>query len=975
MTTPEARARQNIDALLTACGWAVQDRLAMNLYAGRGVAVREFPLQTGYADYLLFVDRKAAGILEAKAEGIPLAGVAEQAGGYAVGLPENIPHVALPLPFLYESTGVETFFRDNRDPEPRSRRVFAFHRPETLAEWIADDGRGPWRAPGDEPRWGAQRPPETGRTVSAHTLRGRLQVMPDAYPLITDHLWPAQVEAIRNLEASFAADRPRALIQMATGSGKTFTAVNFAYRLVKHAKARRVLFLVDRNNLGRQTFKEFDQFVTPDDGRKFSELYNVQHLQSNVLDDVSKVHITTIQRLYSMLCGEQEFDPANEEASLWEAEDALAGQAEKEVRYNPRLPIEYYDFIITDECHRSIYNLWRQVLEYFDAYLIGLTATPSKQTFGFFNQNLVMEYSRQRAVADGVNVDGEVYRIRTRITEQGSTIEKGWWVGRRDKRTRRQRWEQLEEDISYDPDELDRRVTAPGQIRTILSAYKDSLSELFPGRNETPKTLIFAKDDNHAEEIVRLAREVFGKGDDFCQKITYRAAGLPEHLISAFRTSYNPRLAVTVDMIATGTDIKPLEVLLFMRAVRSRVLFEQMLGRGTRVISDTDFQSVTATPEARKTRFVIVDAVGVTEQELIDTGTVDRKRSVPLKSLLEAVAVGAVDDDLLGSLARRLALLEVRLSPAQRAEVTHLLGGVGAMQEESILSGESSLASPLPTTLRDLSNALLDAIDPDQIYRVGAGLAATRLGDPGSRPAPTDADLAAAQSQLIARAITPLAASPALRGFLLEREILIDVVSPDDVIAKGFDADATLRARQLVESFQAFIEQNRDEITALQILYSRPYAQRHLEFSQVRELAERLNLALGTGEALLMTEALWRAYTQLEKDRVRGAGERRILADLVSLVRHAALDEELEPYTERVQARYQEWLGSQGQEFTPQQRGWLGEIARHIGVNLSISVEDLNYYGFQDRGGQVAAQKLFGAGLPALLAEMNQALG
>ncbi len=237
-------------------------------------------------------------------------------------------------------------------------------------------------------------------------------------------------------------------------------------------------------------------------------------------------------------------------------------------------------------------------------------------------------------------------------------------MGRRDKRTRRQRWEQLDEDFSYDPDELDRQVTSQGQIRTILTAYQDSLAELFPGRKEVPKTLVFAKDDNHAEEIVRITREIFGKGDDFCQKITYRAAGLPENLISAFRTSYNPRIAVTVDMIATGTDIKPLEVLLFMRAVRSRVLFEQMLGRGTRIISETDFQAVTTTPNARKTRFVIVDAVGVTEQELVDTGTVERKRSVPLKSLLEAVAVGAVDDDLLASLARRLGLMEKRLDPS-----------------------------------------------------------------------------------------------------------------------------------------------------------------------------------------------------------------------------------------------------------------------------------------------------------------------
>ncbi len=544
MSTPEELARQNIDKQLAACGWEIQNRTGINLYAGRGVAVREFPLETGEADYLLFVDQKAAGVIEAKPEGTTLSGVADQAGKYSVGLPPTIPHVTLPLPFMVESTGVETYFCDRRDPEPRSRRLFAFHRPETLAEWLAQ--------------------PET--------LRHRLQGIPQDHPLISTHLWYAQVEAITNLELSFASDRPRSLIQMATGSGKTFTAVNFVYRLIKHAKAKRVLFLVDRNNLGRQSFKEFDQFVTPDDGRKFTELYNVQHLQSNVLDDVSKVHITTIQRLYSMLSGEAEFDPANEETSLWESGTALEGQPPKDVRYNPRIPIEYYDFIITDECHRSIYNLWRQVLEYFDAYIIGLTATPGKQTLGFFNQNLVMEYSRQRAVADGVNVDGEVYRIRTRITEQGSTIEKGWVVGKRDKRTRKQRWEQLEEDFSYDPDQLDRNVSSPSQIRTILKAYHQSLPDLFPGRNEVPKTLVFAKDDNHAEEIVRIARELFGKGDDFCKKITYRATGQPEDLISAFRTAYNPRLAVTVDMIATGTDIKPLEVLLFMRLVRSRVL-------------------------------------------------------------------------------------------------------------------------------------------------------------------------------------------------------------------------------------------------------------------------------------------------------------------------------------------------------------------------------------------------------------------
>ena len=929
MPTPEELARQNIDKQLLACGWVVQDRLATNLFSNRGVAVREFPVETGEADYLLFVDRRAAGVIEAKPEGTTLSAVSEQAGRYSVGLHPNIPHVTLPLPFMYESTGVETYFRDQRDPEPRSRHLFAFHRPETLAEWL------------EQP----------------DTLRGRLQGIPQNHPLITTHLWSAQVEAINNLEQSFAADRPRALIQMATGSGKTFTAVNFAYRLIKHARARRVLFLVDRNNLGRQTFKEFDQFVTPDDGRKFTELYNVQHLQSNVLDDVSKVHITTIQRLYSMLSGEAEFDPANEEASLWETGGALDGQSPKDVRYNPRIPIEYYDFIITDECHRSIYNLWRQVLEYFDAYLIGLTATPGQQTFGFFKQNLVMEYSRQRAVADGVNVDGEVFRIRTRITDEGSTIEKGWFVGKRDKRTRRQRWEQLDEDFSYDSDELDRRVTTPSQIRTVLNAYQDSLPELFPARNEVPKTLIFAKDDNHAEEIVRIAREVFGKGDDFCQKITYRAVGQPENLISAFRTAYNPRIAVTVDMIATGTDIKPLEVLLFMRAVRSRVLFEQMLGRGTRVISETDFQSVTTTPQAHKTRFVIVDAVGVTEQELIDTGTVDRKHSVPLKSLLEAVALGAVDDDLLGSLARRLGMLEKRMSTAQRGEIENLLDVPGAPERF--------------TNLRQLSNAMLDAIDPDAVRSKALSDSVGAIADRPSEP--TAEQLEAARQTLLNRAIIPLAASPELRSYLQEREILIDETSLDELIDARPDQDATARSRQLVESFQQFIQDHKDEITALQILFSRPYARQQLDFTLVRQLAEHLSQDMKSTDPLFMTQELWQAYMQLEKDHVRGVGEKRVLADLVSLVRHAAMAEELVPYPERVESRYREWLN--GKDFAPQQKWWLNEIARHIGINISICVEDLNSYGFQNRGGQVAALRLFGTRLPVLLEELNTALG
>mgnify|MGYP003818599967 CR=1 FL=1 len=351
---------------------------------------------------------------------------------------------------------------------------------------------------------------------------------------------------------------------MASGGGKTYTACNFIYRLIKYGGARRVLFLVDRANLGRQTLKEFQAFITPDENRPFTELYNVQLMQSNKLDRVSRVCITTIQRLYSMLKGEEQLDPELEEQSAFDM--ASLQKVPVPVEYNPRLPIETFDFIVTDECHRSIYNLWRQVLEYFDASLIGLTATPSKQTFGFFNQNLVMEYNHEQAVADRVLVDFDIYRIRTQISENGSTVTSGDQIDKRDRQTRKIRWEKLDDDFTYEASQLDRSVVAPDQIRTVVRTFKERLfTEIFPNRTEVPKTLIFAKDDSHAEDIVKIVREEFGRGNDFAQKITYRTgtarkitkvrsadgseieqvewvnSGIKaEDLLSSFRNSYCP---------------------------------------------------------------------------------------------------------------------------------------------------------------------------------------------------------------------------------------------------------------------------------------------------------------------------------------------------------------------------------------------------------------------------------------------------
>ena len=945
MNAPEQLAREEIDRLLTAAGWHVRDADKANIHAARGVAIREFPLPGhGFADYLLYVDGKAAGVVEAKKQGVTLSGVETQSVKYTKGLPAGLPRWHNPLPFSYQSTGVETRFTNGLDPEPKARGVFAFHRPDVLADWL-----------GSLLNKAAE--PSTAYMPEGETFLAKLRHMP---PLIEEGLWPAQVTAIQNLEQSLKENRPRALIQMATGSGKTFTAISFIYRLIKFAGARRVLFLVDRGNLGDQTLKEFQQYASPYNNFKFTEEYIVQRPSSNVLDTTARVCICTIQRMYSMLKG-RELPEDLEEESV----DTLGGLFKKPdpLEYNPAIPIESFDIIVTDECHRSIYNLWAQVLEYFDAYLIGLTATPSKQTFGFFHQNLVMEYNHEMAVADGVNVNYDVYRIRTKISEAGSKVEAGYAVQIQERDTRKKRWEQLDDDFAYDPNQLDRDVVAPDQIRTIIRTFKDKLfTEIFPGREWVPKTLIFAKDDQHAENIVEIVREEFGRGNEFAQKITYRTTGAkPKDLINEFRTSPMPRVAVTVDMIATGTDIKAVEVVMFMRAVKSRAFFEQMKGRGVRVIKPDDLQSVT--PDAKaKDHFVIVDAVGVCEQDKTDSRPMEQKPTVSFDKLLQAVAFGNTEDEVLTSLAGRLARMEHRISAEDDAKIRRASGGYG---------------------LKDLAHRIVQALDPDAHtpapHEKERGSGESRHSGESRNPESTSAEV---RARIVQDAVKPLH-DPDLRKLLEEikkkNEITIDHVSADEVLEAGFSQDALDRAKGLVQSFEQFIQDNKDEITALQVLYSAPYKQR-LTFEAVKELADRIEQP----PYLWNESQLWNAYAALEKSKVKGASGRRILTDLVSLVRFAIhQDNELVPFPERVNANFKAWLNGQirhsresgnPEAFTPEQLRWLEMIRDHIAANLGIEPDDFEYAPFAQEGGLGKVHQLFGDELAPIIADLNAAL-
>ncbi len=917
--------------MLAASGWTVQDYRLMNLSDGRAQAVREFPGKFGPADYMLYADGRAIGVVEAKPEGHTLTGVELQSKKYQEGFPKELPRWGTPLPFAYESTGAVTQFTSALDPDSRSREVFSFHRPEELIRLATLDQQ----------------------------LRARLRALP---PLDTSRLWDKQVTAIENLEKSLAAGYPRSLVQMVMGAGKTFTACNIAYRLVKFAGAKRILFLVDRNNLGRQTLNEFQQFASPYNQYKFTEEFGVQHLRKNTIDPAAKVVITTIQRLYSILKGEAEFDESGEEASMFEGATSLIKEP-LPVVYNGLIPPEFFDVIIVDECHRSIYNVWRQVLEYYDAFLIGLTATPSAQTIGFFNGNLVMEYTHEQAVLDGVNVGYDVYRIETQITKDGAKLasDPTYLVPRRDRCTRRKRYAALDDDVPYTGTQLDRDVVNESQIRLVIRTFKDKLPDIFPGRTtkdgeyECPKTLVFAKTDLHADDVTRIIREEFGKGNEFCQKITSKSTGKkPEELLNEFRNSYMPRVAVTVDMIATGTDVKPLECLLFMRNIASAAYFEQMKGRGCRIISSDALQSVTShAPGGVKTHFVIVDAVGVTESEKALSKPLDRQPSVALEKILNTVAAGAVSADIVSTLAARLARLDRELDEDRRAEVAAAAGGL----EPAALAA-----------------ALLASIDTD------ANAAKLNL-PPGQEP--TEQQIDAVERAAMTAALKPFL-NPQLRNTIIRvkaaAEQVFDEVNRDTLVRAEFDAAALANARSVVTSFKAFIEEHKDEIEAIRILYSRPY-RAGLRYGQVKDLALKLGVPPFYVDARKPETVgrLWQAFEDAEPEAVkRKVGGGRQLVDLIALVKHAIDGRTpLVPVEEVVEERYAAWLAEKanaGMTFAAQQRKWLDAIKDHIAASLAIDAESLEDVPFKQMGGQGAAYEVFGDSLPTLLSELTERL-
>ena len=909
--TPEEQARVVIDEKLEQSGWIIQDMRQLNLTASLGIAVREFPTSTGPVDYALFIEGRPVGVVEAKKSeaGENITVVEGQSARYANSTFKWVQQ-EYRIRFAYEATDKLVRFTDYDDIKYRSRSVFSFHRPETLKALIA----------------------------APDTIRNNMKHFPG---FDETGFRKCQIKAINNLEKSFADNRPKALVQMATGAGKTFTAITAAYRLLKYGKMNRILFLVDTKSLGEQAEREFLAYTPNDDPRNFSQLYGVRRLKSSYIPNDIQICISTIQRMYSILKGE-ELDEGAEEVPFAEYVTAES-KAPKEVVYNSKYPPEFFDCIIVDECHRSIYNVWSQVLTYFDAFIIGLTATPDKRTFAFFDENVVSEYPREQAIVDGVNVGEDIFLIETDITRNGARLMKQL-IEYRDRLSRAKRWQQMDEDEDYsgaNKGKLDKDVVNPSQIRTVIRSFKENLfTTLFPRRKEVPKTLIFAKTDSHADDIIQIVREEFGEGNDFCKKITY-AADKPEAVLSAFRNDYYPRIAVTVDMIATGTDVKPIECLIFMRDVRSKNYFEQMKGRGTRTLGVDDLQKVTPSATENKDHFVIIDAVGVTKSRKSDTRPLERKPSVSMKELMMNIALGAKDEDTLTSLASRITRLNAQMTSTERKNFENTVG---------ISAGK-------------VAENLLNAFDEDVITERAKADAGTEE--------PTEEQLQAAKTAMIAEAVTPFH-NPETRDFIenvrRSHDQIIDNINLDTVTFAGYDTQREENADQVIATFREFIEENKDEIIALRIIYDQAYKDRPMMIDELKLMYQKLK------EKGITVERLWDCYAIKKPEKVK-RGTMAQLTDLISIIRfEMGYTDNLSPFADKVNYNFMQWTfrkNTGAVHFTEEQMEWLRMIKNHIITSLSILPEDLDLTPFDRRGGLAAFYGAFGDDYENILNEMN----
>lgn len=862
--TPEEKARQKIDQWFTDAGWKVINRDEYEP-TSTAVAIREGLLKDNLeADYFLFISGKAVGVLEAKREETDAFSsiVCEQAALYAKSVPNIYQTYQRPLPFIFTSNGKELYFCDFREQDQCFKQIMTIPTPHELVKKLGINDY----------------------FAGLPTLRKK-------------GLRDCQYEAITELEKSFRSGQKRALMVLATGAGKTYTACLAAYRMLSCTPMRRVLFLVDRNNLGKQAEGEFGTFRLTENGEAFNTIFTVNRLRSSSIPSDSNVVISTIQRLFSFLKGETIEDNDDDDENE-PAEEVILPP-------NPDLPHDYFDMIIIDECHRSIYKNWRKVLEYFDtARLVGFTATPIPETMAFFNNNRIVNYTLEKSIVDGVNVDCRVYRIKTQVTETGGAILEGEKFKEETRYTGEVKTVSSKETKTYTNKELNRSIINPAQIKLILTTYRDVVyTELFndpqrePNMDYLPKTLIFALNEAHATNIVQIAKEVFGRTDDrFVQKITY-SAGDSNELIRQFRNDKDFRIAVTCTLVATGTDVKPLEVVMFMRDVESLPLYIQMKGRGVRTIGDEQLRNVT--PNAfSKDCFYLVDAVGVTEHEKTIPTASDEPttKTITLKELLERISHGYIPDEYLKRLAATLARIYNKADDSQRKEFARLSRD----------------------DMKELSARIYDALEK------------------GTLPPFVSTEKPNLERKGL---VSPLANHADARRYLLILAAgFVNTLMPgeDTLISKGFSIE---EAKNTTEAFEEFCRENADEIEALRIIYNNEGEP--ITYSMLKELEHKLKIANNH----LAPKQIWNSYAILSPSKVKRSTtkeESDALTNIIQLVRFAFRQiERLDSVVTTSKQYFNLWLGQNQREITDKQREVISRIVDYIASNGACTVRDI----------------------------------
>lgn len=860
---PEEKARVKIDQMFEDAGWKVVDR---DFYSPTitAAAIREGLLEGNReADYFLFLNGKAVGVLEAKRKEVNVASdwVSDQAERYTRYVPKCYQAFARPLPFIYLSNGENTYFRDCRIEDSDLEEINRIHTPKEMVKML-----------------GINDPYAGLPTLKKKGLRD------------------CQYEAITELENSFRAGQNRALIVLATGAGKTYTACLAAYRFLAYTPMKRILFLVDRNNLGKQAEGEFGMFRLTENGDPFNTIYTVNRLKSNKVPSDSNVVISTIQRLFSLLTGQEIVDNDDDDEDTTTGEVQLTG--------NLQLPPDFFDIIIIDECHRSIYGNWRRVLDYFStAKLIGLTATPVPETMAFFNNNRVVNYTLERSIIDGVNVDSRVYRIKTQATENGGAILKGDKLKRVTRYTGKVEIIKNEETRNYTKEELNRSIINPAQIKLVLETYRDAVyTEMFidpqrePIMDYLPKTLIFALNENHATNIVRIAKEVFGRTDDkFVQKITY-SSGDSNELIRQFRNDKEFRIAVTCTLVATGTDVKPLEVVIFMRDVASAPLYIQMKGRGVRTIGDDQLRNVT--PNAfSKDCYFLVDAVGVTEHDHTVSGpSDDTSQTITLKRLLELLTHGNVKDEYLRLIASKLSRIYSKANQKQREKFMDLAHA----------------------DMREISSNIFDVLEK------------------GILPPYISIDEPNNERKGL---VIPLTHHPEARQYLLILAAgFIETLQPgeDTLISKGFSQE---EATEVTTAFEEYCKENRDDIEALRMIYNNEGEP--LTYSLLKDLENKLKLANNK----FQTSRLWNCYSIVNPQSVKKyttKEEKEALTNIIQLVRYANHQiDTLESLYPSAQQRFNLWYGQVQRSVTESQIAIVRQIVDYIASNGACTIKDI----------------------------------